>query len=393
MLKLALRDLSTARLRTVLTILGVIIGTGLVVATLIGGESVTNFLAFEAVGPESRMLILSPGTIYPEGGFSLSPRPIFDQSIVNEIAAIPEVEKLYPVGYAWSIMVEGKGTKVLMARGAIFLNPSLLEEFGAKFIDRMEDKRDGIIFPKEVAERLNVRVGDKVPIEVPSLGIGESYTVIGIFERLKTYLGGLFTARSAYLPIDNWSDNYEQIYVIVRDIRYLEEVREKIINLTKQHLDIEIQDMDIVALSLSETARGILNVVNTVIRYVLFTGFLSLLLGGLGLSNTMLMNLKERIKEIGILKSLGMSNRNICMLYLIEASIIGAVGGFIGVTLGITIAFVAIKYMFAMVPFSISFVSLATGPLVGFTIGLIFGAYPAIKASRIALGEALRWEW
>lgn len=122
---------------------------------------------------------------------------------------------------------------------------------------------------------------------------------------------------------------------------------------------------------------------------------LSLLVGGIGIMNIMLVNVTERTKEIGLRKAVGANNQNILGQFLIETMIITLVGGIIGIIIGIIISFlvsVIIKNLGYYWEFSVSLLSIISGLGVATGIGLIFGLYPAQKASRLTPLEALRYE-
>jgi putative ABC transport system permease protein len=136
--------------------------------------------------------------------------------------------------------------------------------------------------------------------------------------------------------------------------------------------------------------------ITDVLRYFLLAiGTISLLVGGVGIMNIMLIAVSQRIREVGLRKAVGAKNSDVQMQFLIESVFISLLGGVIGIIIGIFVAFVvsvvaqALQYTW---PFIVSWQSIVVATLVSMAIGIIFGFYPAGKAAKISPMEALRYE-
>ncbi|HEY7575275.1 MAG TPA: FtsX-like permease family protein, partial [Thermoanaerobaculia bacterium] len=124
---------------------------------------------------------------------------------------------------------------------------------------------------------------------------------------------------------------------------------------------------------------------------MVFIAFISLLIGGVGVMNIMLVSVTERTREIGVRKAVGAYRRDIVLQFLTEAITLSLLGGAIGVVFGVAIP-AGIKAAFDALPAETPLWSIILGLVVSMSVGIFFGLYPAVKASRLDPIEALRYE-
>ncbi|HLN18890.1 MAG TPA: FtsX-like permease family protein, partial [Patescibacteria group bacterium] len=155
------------------------------------------------------------------------------------------------------------------------------------------------------------------------------------------------------------------------------------------------EDDDFSVRDQAQAIEMVKNITNVLRYFLLSIGTISLIVGGVGIMNTMLIVVNQRIREVGLRKAIGAKNRNIMEQFLTESSAISLMGGILGIVLGIIVSYLAaivmqsLKYTW---PFIVSGQSIIVAVAVSLAIGILFGMYPARKASKISPMEALRYE-
>jgi putative ABC transport system permease protein len=179
---------------------------------------------------------------------------------------------------------------------------------------------------------------------------------------------------------------YSNFQVTVYDPEQVDSIIEKIKNdLLRYHKD-EAYD--------ATTARDMLASLMSVLSMIKYAlagiGAISLLVGGIGIANVMMLTVKERIREIGVMKALGATTRDIRMQYLLEAGVLGVVSSVIGIVMGVTVSYLIGSL--AGLPSAITAQSIVLGVLFGVVTTTIAGVYPANRAAKLDPIEALRAE-
>jgi putative ABC transport system permease protein len=228
---------------------------------------------------------------------------------------------------------------------------------------------------------------------------GRPFRVIGIMEPLGNFLGQS-RDNSIFIPITTFAKFYpelhfpESIYVIiVRPISraYVKACTDEIVDILRRRRQVKPGEANNFGISSQDSLLDIYNQL-TGATYLVLTSisFVALMIGGIGVMNIMLVSVTERTKEIGLRKAVGATRLNILSQFLIEAVVLTAIGGLIGLVIGEVASLLMNKY--SPLPAFVPAWAIAVGIGISASVGIIFGLWPAWKAARLDPIESLRYE-
>ena len=246
--------------------------------------------------------------------------------------------------------------------------------------------------------------GENDPLNKKVKVKGQSFKVIGVLEPqgMLSSVGGIDMNDFVYLPLQTTLreilgiDYLSEIVLMVSGEEYLPQAREEIARMLRRNHNITDPDKDDFMITTMDEILNQVNEISVILNLLLgFLAAISLLVGGIGIMNIMLVSVSERTREIGLRKSLGATRKDIMGQFLIESLIITSLGGFVGAFLGISnslIAGIAARTQGLAWPLTISWLAILVAFFVSMAIGLIFGIYPARQAARLNPIDALRRE-
>lgn len=397
---IALNALAGNKLRSILTMLGIIIGVGAVIAMVSIGMGVRDKVSSSIAGLGSNLIMVSPGAPSASGvrqaagsGITLTVKDA--QAIAHEVAGVyqvaPTVSRQYQLvagNQNWTTSVQGTTPEFLEVRNMAIQAGSFITNKDLETRDRVA------VIGSTVAASL---FGDVNPIG-QSIRINNApFRVIGVLESKGQSAGGgdqddvvivpLTTAQErlmgiTYVQLINvQADNTDIINQVQEDVTALLRARHRLG--PDKPDDFTVRNL----VSVMATAQEATGTITLLLGNI---AAISLLVGGIGIMNIMLVSVTERTREIGIRKALGARYYNILMQFLIEAIVIGVAGGTAGILVGIGGAYAISSIAGWNTVISPASILLAFG--FSIAIGLFFGIYPARKAALLDPIEALRYE-
>ncbi len=366
---MAARNLRRNRVRTVLAVLGVTIGV-FAVATLGVFGNVLALGADDAIGDIGTQVVLSPNA--DAGVESLSDA---DVAAVRRAVGEPAVVPLYSDGAIVSAPTDQQFATVYGVE-----RPGLA--FEAAEGDLPERHRDGAIVGAELAENLGVGVGDRVEVA------GGQTRVIAVLAQSQTF-SPVAPDEAVFLPESAFAaDGYDQVLVVSESGAEASAAAESIrrsVNAREERVDV---------FELAAVVDEINEFFDLLGTFLLGLGGISLVVAGVSILNVMLMSTVERREEIGVMRAVGVTRRDVLRVLIAEAGLIGALGAVLGTALtvvvvaGLVVSTSAVDPTVALDPTNGYYLLLALGFGVG--VGLVSGAYPAWKAANERPVEALR---
>jgi putative ABC transport system permease protein len=414
-LRLAVRALATNKLRSVLTMLGIIIGVGAVITLLSVGRGVQQLITEQLQSVGTNLLFVVPGSLQeaqgPPGSSATSARlTLADADAIADPFNVPDLAATAPEAVTRASVTAGRTTLSLNVSGvtpAYELVRNFPVSYGSFISDTDVDSRARVaVLGSRVAERLfeesglypigaTVKIGN-VPFKVIGVlkekggggGFGGPSEDEVVLVPLTTALQRL--SQSAYN--ERGEPLLSVVYAQVVSEDRMEAAADQITSVLRQRHNIAFQDADDFSVINQQDLLSIFGQITGVLT--LFLGAIagiSLLVGGIGIMNIMLVSVTERTREIGLRKAVGAKRRDILWQFLIESVVLAVIGGLFGIMLGIAgaqaISSLQDDLTAVVTPDA---VLLATG--FSAIVGLFFGIYPATRASRLNPIDALRYE-
>ncbi|MDJ1179895.1 ABC transporter permease [Roseofilum sp. BLCC_M91] len=386
------------KVRSSLTMLGIIIGNSSVIAMIGIGEGAQNFVRAEVDSLGPNVLFVLPGS--PEA----QRRPVFSpQTLVLEDAEaiaeqVPDVEAVAPMLTA-SEMIQYRGQNVsssITGSTPELLPVRSLDVAKGRFITELDLKRRETVVAlgSELAERL---FGDLNPVGETVRLKSVSFRVVGVMQAKGSSFGDNMDM-SAYIPLTtmtnritgNTSPYGTQVTFISISIQSedrMDAAKFQIENLLRFRHKITDED-DFTVRSQKELMSILGSITGALTVMLAAIAGISLLVGGIGIMNIMLVSVTERTQEIGLRKAIGASEQDILVQFMIEAVILSIMGGLIGT--GVGIGGIWIISIFTPLEAQISLMAISTAVGVSGSIGLFFGVFPAQQAAKLDPIVALR---
>jgi putative ABC transport system permease protein len=397
--KLAYRNLKKKGIRSYLTLLGICIGILAVVSliTLSNGLKTAVSSQFGVSATELITVEASGNGFGPPGTGQVAPltqRDLFEIEKLSSVKAAVgriiiagrlEFNNKAIFGYATNIP-SGENRDILYQQiEAKTITGRLLEDSDSgKVLLGYNFYVDKVGLDREVVP------GNKVNIQ------GRDFEVVGILEKKGSFIFDNIVfmnerdLESLYGPIEEWSF----IAVLPRDKDEMEKTQEDIEKLLRRLRDVKEGSEDFTVSTPEASLNQVNSILNAITIFIVIVASISILIGAIGIINTMTTSVLERKKEIGIMKAIGATNSQIFLQFFVESGVLGLIGGAIGVILGVALGYFGIiginNFIGAEVQPQISFYLIFFALFGSFLIGAVAGILPAMKAAKQNPVEALR---
>lgn len=391
LIRLAFLSLTTNKLRSALTTLGVVIGVFAVILLVSIGTGLQSYITDQISGLGSNLIFVIPGRVggaRTPGGvqtnkLTLQQAEELDQKLNSRADVGPVIAKSATVKY------KNKQNEAASVTGTTANYPSIVKTSivqGAFFTQAQERSGAKVaLIGNTVKDNLfgnDHPIGEKVTIDKVR------YTVIGVLDKRGSVFG-LDQDNIVVIPITAAQRQFgvttvNAIYLAAKKPEYVEGVKAD----AKQILEKTLTEDDFTLQSQEQSLETVNNITGILTTALGGIAAISLLVGGIGVMNIMLVSVTERTREIGLRKALGAQRSDILKQFVLEAIILSLFGGTIGIILGIGVSLILAKFFISQVTAWSVILAFSFSVLVG----VVFGLTPAIRASKLNPIEALRYE-
>ncbi|NJN66721.1 MAG: FtsX-like permease family protein [Chloroflexaceae bacterium] len=408
--RIAFTSLLANKLRAILTMLGIIIGVAAVITLMALGGGIETLITSELQGLGTNLIFLFPGTNRPQSDRRIPPRltnediaAIADPLNVPAVAAVtPEFARRAIVthaGISYNARVAGVTPNYPMVRNAEIAEGVFFDEPALQTRSRVAVlgfQVSTTLFPdgaSPVGQRLRI---DQV-----------SFRVIGVMQER----GGSFGSNEddqVFIPISTAQDRLfapepgtvqkveaSVVYVQAQDDASIDPAIEQITALLRQRNNLTYHDNNFTIITQEDLISSFGTITGAVTAFLGAIAAISLVVGGIGIMNIMLVSVTERTREIGLRKAVGARRRDIRTQFLVEALVLSLTGGMLGVALGYGLAAIGTLLLQSLSENARAVVqtdSIVLATVTSLVVGIFFGLYPAIRASRLNPIDALRHE-
>ena len=403
MLSEAWHAMSANRLRTFLTMLGMVIGVGAVILMMAIGEGAQQSIKRSIDSMGSNLFVILSGSSSASGSRSGSGNSsALNINDANAIGDLEDIAAIAPIstgnaqiifsGNNWNTSIIGTSPTYFSIRGWNVDSGELFSDADVRSANRVA------LVGKTVAENL---FGDDIDPIGKTIRIKKSpFTILGVLESKGQSFDGRDQDDTIIVPIttaqrklfgNQIPGSVRMIMAQAKSEKYMGVAEDAINDLIRQRhnirenaeSDFSVRNLTAMAKTASETAKTMSMLLGAIAS-------ISLLVGGIGIMNIMLVSVTERTREIGIRMAIGAREKDILLQFLLEACVISIVGCVIGVALGLGGALLVKKMVGAEILISMQSIVLAFS--VAASVGVFFGYYPASKAAKLHPIEALRYQ-
>ncbi len=399
--KLALRSIRANKLRSFLTTLGIIIGVASVITIISLVQGIFNTIKVQQEQMGTNIITIQPYRATTNFVELLKEPPeltMEDAFVLKK--QIEEVENLAPIVFSSC----NASSKKLNHSSSLYGVYPLYQDINGQYVETgrfinyldLKHRRKVCVLGREVVD--NLKLGNN-PVGKYILVDNVPVKVIGVMEKKGSFFGRsmddyVFMPFTTVIDIKG-KDLKKHIYIqlTISNLTKINQVKEQIIKILRtRHKIKENEDDDFKVQTQEDILESFEKTTSVITLIVAGIVGISLIVGGIGIMNIMLVSVTERTKEIGIRKAVGATKKNILYQFLVESVILSLTGGVIGIVLGFVLGFLISKLIPNFPGMYVPFGGIVLAFLFSSLVGVIFGVFPAYKAAQLNPIDALRYE-
>ncbi|MFB6102448.1 MAG: ABC transporter permease [Haloplanus sp.] len=404
--RIALRSIRSHKLRSTLTVVGLVIGIASVIVFATFGASVEAEIVGDIEGSSANN-VYAFATPTDDEGFDQIVQPVFTAHDVSELDSMAGVRRVIPRGTVDANAITHRNDTVARQR-LTATTPATFDEDAVVAGRGFRSGANEVVLNERAATGFaeNVSVGDRLTLALAGNRTTE-VTVVGVVNGTEGELPVSDFAERArvYVPVDPFYRTvvespsvgvrqraYPQV-TVVTDPTTTEATKAAVESYLHTESDarrLAPGGTELVARTSGDFVERIGAVIERITRFVTGVAVIGLVVGAIGIANIMLVSVTERTREIGVMKAVGARNRDVMGLFLVEAGLLGAIGAVLALPLGVAVGYGATLYADVGFAFAPMWTGLAV--VVGVVVGVVAGLYPAWRAARVDPIDALRYE-
>jgi len=399
-LRVVYSSLKRRKLRSWLTLVGILIGITAVITLISLGEGIRGAVTsqFDFLNPEVLTIRAEGIAIGPPGSGVSNP---LQEKYIKDIEKIKGVD--LAIGriiedsqirfngrshFSFAISFPKNGDKDIIKKVV------QLEVENGEMLDSSDTYRIvvGSDYSKSDMFGKAVELRDELEIE------GKKFKVKGILEKKGSFIvdHAVIINEDPLKELYNHEDTYELIVVKVESESQIEQVKERLEKYLRKERDVDEGEEDFTVSSPEETLKSLDSTLFGIQLFIYLIAAISILVGGIGIANTMYTSVLERTRDIGVMKAVGAKDSQITALFLLESGLLGLVGGIVGIIFGastsVVLAKIGNKFLSeGLIQINLPLEFILATLIFSFLVGVISGIVPAIKASRLKPIDALRY--